>query len=208
MNNLNNLEKLIRPYYEAQGPDHDWNHIGRVVRLCHLWGKQLAANLEVLIPAAYLHDIVLVPKNHPDRARSSELAAEKAIKLLKQINYPETYLDKIYKAIVEHSFSRGLKSTTLEASILQDADRIDGIGAIGVLRCASTASKMKSLYYDATDPWATNRELDDKRFMLDHYYTKLLKLPEMMNTEQGRLEAVKRKEFMLVFLQQLKNELL
>lgn len=200
------LIEQILPYYKAQDPGHDWAHINRVVKTATMLAEQEKADLAVVVPAAYLHDIVNVPKNHPDRARASELTADKAVKLLKEHGYDESKLSAIRTAIIEHSFSRGLTPSTIEAACVQDADRLDAIGAIGVLRCAAVNVEMKTSFYDPADPFAQKRDLDDKTWMVDHYYVKLLKLAETMRTPAARREGEKRVEFMRAFLEQLRSE--
>jgi uncharacterized protein len=196
----------ILPYYRAQDPGHDWAHINRVVKTAKSLALEEKADLAVVIPAAYLHDIVNIPKNHPDRSRASELAADKAIKLLREHGYDETKFTAIHAAIVEHSFSRGLTPSSVEAACVQDADRLDAIGAIGVLRCAAVNVEMETSFYDPADPFAASRPLDDRTWMVDHYYVKLLKLAETMQTAAAKHEGQRRVEFMKSFLEQLRSE--
>jgi uncharacterized protein len=197
----------ILPYYRAQDPGHDWAHINRVVKTATSLALEENADLAVVIPAAYLHDIVNIPKNHPDRSRASELAADKAIKLLKEHGCDERKFISIHRAIVEHSFSRGLAPSSIEAACVQDADRLDAIGAIGVLRCAAVNVEMKTSFYDPEDPFAARRPLDDRTWMVDHYYVKLLKLTETMQTQAAKREGQRRVEFMKSFLDQLRTEI-
>ncbi len=78
--------------------------------------------------------------------------------------------------IEAHSFSANIETRTLEAKILQDADRLDAIGVIGAARCFYIAGRMGSALYDSNDPMAENRPLDDKNYALDHFRTKLFNL--------------------------------
>jgi uncharacterized protein len=91
--------------------------------------------------------------------------------------------------------------------VFQDADRLDALGAIGVLRLATSGCLMGSAYYDADDPFAERRELNESRFCLDHAYEKLIRLPSHMNTQAGRAEADRRAAFLQRFLDQLATEL-
>ncbi|MFP5491330.1 MAG: HD domain-containing protein [Bacteriovoracia bacterium] len=197
----------IKPYYEAQDPGHDWAHILRVTKTAEALAKSENADLSVVLPAAFLHDIVNVPKDHPERTRASTLAADKAIKLLSEVLYDETKFEKIHQAIVEHSWSKGLKPSSIESACVQDADRLDAIGAIGVLRCTAVNVQMKSHFYDPADPFAEKRELNDKTFMVDHYFVKLLKIADSLQTKAAKVEGQRRTEFMRHFLDQLKNEI-
>lgn len=135
------------------------------------------------------------------------MAAEKAAPLLFQCGFSNEEVKNIQQYVIEHSFSKGLKPTSLEAAILQDSDRLDTLGAIGVLRCASVNTQMKSSFYEPFDPLAELRELDDKKYMVDHYFVKIFKLPEMMNTNKGKVEAQKRVSFMKNFLETLMTEI-
>jgi uncharacterized protein len=90
---------------------------------------------------------------------------------------------------------------------LQDADRLEALGSIGIMRCISVGTRMNGEYFHSGDPWARNRELNDNRYSIDHFYVKLLKLPESMTTAAGRTEAQRRAETMRIFLERLGEEL-
>ncbi len=197
----------VRRYHEGQDPGHDWGHILRVVASARLLAREEGADEAVVVPAAYLHDCVNVPKDHPERHRASELAADKAITLLAAAGHDSKLLPAIHRAIVEHSFSRGLAPSTKEAAVVQDADRLDALGSIGVLRCASVCTSMGGSFYDPDDLLAERRPLDDRRWMLDHYAAKLFKLPDTMATAAGKRLAQERAAFMRGFITQLRSEL-
>jgi uncharacterized protein len=95
-------------------------------------------------------------------------------------------------AIVAHSYSARIEPLSLEAKILQDADRLDALGFIGVSRCIYLAGARKAAIYHTTDPVAEARPLDDLAYALDHFQTKLLKLGNEFQTETGRRLAVER----------------
>lgn len=203
---VENLKKLVKPFYSPDDPAHDWPHIERVAANAIMMAEGEPVDLACLLAAVYCHDLVNLPKNHPDRTQASRFAAEKAHPLLLESGFTLEESQKIQQAIVEHSFSKGLRPTSLEAAIVQDADRLDTLGAIGILRCASVNTQMKTSFYDSIDPLARERELDDKKFMLDHYFVKLFKIPELMNTNKAKQEAEKRMAFMKVFLNTLLDE--
>lgn len=207
MDKIRKLAELVRPFYGSDDPAHDWPHIGRVAATAKKLAEGESVQLECILAGVYCHDLINLPKNHPDRSRASELAADKAEPLLKEVGFNSSEISLIRSCIIEHSFSRGLKPSSLESAIVQDSDRLDSLGAIGVLRCASVNTLMKSKYYDPFDPFAEDRELDDKNFMIDHYYVKLFKLPELMVTEAGKKEGQARVEFMKSFLAKLSEEI-
>jgi uncharacterized protein len=207
MKRLEALIPLVKPYYTPEDPAHDWPHIGRVISTARKLAENEDVDLPCLLAAVYCHDLVNIPKNHPERSNASFLAAEKAGPFLKESGFSDEEIKKIKQYVIEHSFSKGLKPTSLEAAILQDSDRLDTLGAIGVLRCASVNTQMKSAFYEPFDPLAKERELDDKKYMVDHYFVKIFKLPELMNTAKGKEVAEQRVLYMKDFLATLMGEI-
>ncbi|WP_394126917.1 HD domain-containing protein [Vibrio hepatarius] len=191
----------------VQDPAHDLSHVKRVVKTARELCQQESARIEVVLPAAYLHDCFTFAKNHPDRAKSSTIAADKANAYLQSIDYPSEFIDDIHHAICAHSYSANITPTTLEAKIVQDADRLDALGAVGIARCLQVSAGFSASLYQVDDPFCTDRELDDKNYTVDHFYNKLFKLEAMMNTESAKQEARKRTAYMEAFLQQLKQEI-
>ncbi|HHX8265802.1 TPA: HD domain-containing protein [Vibrio diabolicus] len=185
---------------------HDISHVQRVVNTAKKLAVEEGADLSIVLPAAYLHDCFTYPKDHPNRKQSSIIAAKKAVAFLESIDYPQQYHDAIAHAIEAHSFSANIRPNTLEAKVVQDADRLDALGAIGVTRCIQVSTEFDAQLYDDKDIFAQQRELDDKQFTLDHFQAKLFKIAETMNTESARREAQKRKAFMQTYLEQLHDE--
>lgn len=204
------IERLLenaRAFYDNGDPSHDFSHVRRVMSTCGTLAPTIGANLDIVLAAAVLHDIVNLPKNHPERAQASARAAEQSQAYLEEAGFTPEEIARIRSVITEHSFSRGMKPSSPESAVLQDADRLDSLGAIGILRTATCGARMGSSYYDAAEPFARTRGLDDKAFTIDHFYVKLLKLPELMNTDAGRREANRRAGFMLQFLETLRSEI-
>ncbi|MCR9553750.1 HD domain-containing protein [Vibrio sp. RM-41-2B] len=185
---------------------HDISHVQRVVNTAKKLAMEEGADLSIVLPAAYLHDCFTYPKDHPNRKQSSIIAAKKAVAFLESIDYPQQYHDAIAHAIEAHSFSANIRPNTLEAKVVQDADRLDALGAIGITRCIQVSTEFDAQLYDDKDIFAQQRELDDKQFTLDHFQTKLFKIAETMNTESARRKAQKRKTFMQTYLEQLHDE--
>ena len=185
---------------------HDLQHIFRVVKTAKSLADKEQADINIVLPAAYLHDCFTYPKDHPERHLSAQIAADKACEFLRSIKYPSHYLDDIHHAIMAHSFSAGLTPKTKEAKVVQDADRLDALGAIGVTRCIQVSSTFGSDLYHPDDIFAQHRPLDDKRYTIDHFEVKLFKIAETMNTLSAKKEAQKRVEFMKSYLLQLQNE--
>ncbi|MGZ3798497.1 MAG: HD domain-containing protein, partial [Pseudobdellovibrionaceae bacterium] len=167
-----------RVLYPHTDPAHDYLHIMRVVHTAEHLCRTEHANWNVVMPAAFFHDYIHVSKDDQRRPYASQLSAEAAIEYLKSVGYPADYYEGIRHAIETHSYSANIKAETLEAKIVQDADRLDSLGAIGIARCFATASLMKLPFYSEEDPWAESRSLDDKNFGIDHFFQKLFKLVE------------------------------
>ncbi len=192
----------------AHDAAHDMAHIHRVVHNARRFAQAEGAALAVVIPAAWLHDCVVVPKDSPQRPYASQMAADTAVAFLHRRGYPAPYLDGIAHAIAAHSFSAGITPNTIEAKVVQDADRIDSLGAIGIARCFAMGGMMARPLYAETDPFCDGRTPDDKESSLDHFYTKLLTLAETMQTESGRREGYGRTQFIHHYLTQLKLEII
>ncbi|MEN8512941.1 HD domain-containing protein [Burkholderia sp. RS02] len=162
---------------------------------------------EVLFAATLLHDCVSVEKNSPLRPQASRLSAEKARLVLKSLDWPDAKIDAVAHAVEAHSFSAGVTPMTLEAKTLQDADRLDAIGMLGVARCFYVAGRMGSALYDPADPHASARELDDTRFAIDHFRTKLLKLASGFQTATGARLANIRHDRLRRYLDEFADEI-
>lgn len=198
---------LARIRADADGDaSHDVGHVLRVA----LWTVRIAGDTvprREAVAAALLHDLVNVPKDSPDRARASELCAEAAVPLLRDAGFDEAAVARMHDAIRDHSFSRGAVPTGPLGRALQDADRLEALGAIGILRTAATGQRMGARFFDDDDPFAEERELNDRAFSVDHFYTKLLGLPATMLTAAGRAEGERRVTVLRRFLDALGDEL-
>lgn len=188
-------------------PGHGVAHLRRVVATALQLAKEEGARLEVVLPAAWLHDCVNVPKDSSDRSRASRLAAAQAVRFLKGAGYAEEFLDGIAHAIEAHSYSAGIPPRTVEAKVVQDADRLDALGAIGTARAIAVGAALGRPLYRPDDPFCERREPDDRGASVDHFFTKLLKLAGTMQTDAGWREAMRRTEFMQAFLGELRREI-
>ena len=179
---------------------HDLNHLHRV------WGNAQAllqhhpeADALTVMTACYLHDLVNLPKNHPQRSLASRQSALLAREQLAQMAFPAALLDGAVHAIETHSFSAALTPATIEAKIVQDADRLDALGAVGLARLFYIAGQMGSALAHPDDPLAAHRARDDRAYALDHIEVKLAKLPAMMQTAAGRAMGEQRLGELLAF---------
>lgn len=184
---------------------HDIEHLLRVAQST-LALAESAASFPECVCAALLHDVVNLPKNHPDRARASALSGEAARRLV-QGELGETSTTRIVEAIEDHSYSAGRRPRSRLGEALQDADRLEALGALGIARTFSTGVRLNATYFDPEDPWSERRPLDDLRYSVDHFFRKLLRLPDTLCTERGRTEARKRADLLQAFLLSLGDEI-
>lgn len=198
----------------GEDPAHDLDHLQRVWRTAKalastetLTSPGTSVNMLVVLAASLLHDIVNVPKDHPDRSRASRLSADLADALLRDMGFPEALLPPTRHAIEAHSYSAGIEPLTIEAKIVQDSDRLESLGAIGIARCFATSGLMKRALFHGEDPLAQTRPLDDLQYALDHFEAKLFRLPETMQTMAGRARALERATFLRAFRAQLLAEI-
>jgi uncharacterized protein len=191
---------------------HGWEHIIRVYNLALHIAEQEGADRFVVGMAALMHDLGKTAPHEEANGNThhADLSVTLATELLQTYRVPADKQQAILHAIVAHSFSKGGEPQTLEAAVVRDADRLDGLGAIGILRWAATGIHRRTsetLPYHPEDPFGEKRNLDDRRYMLDHFYSKLLKLGETMTTKTGRLLARRRTAFMHTYLYEFKREL-
>ena len=186
---------------------HDLSHSLRVARLAHRICEAERADADVAVAAALLHDLVWVPKNHKDSKHTAEMSAELAPELCSGLPLIEEKSSRIADCILTHSFSGGGVAASLEARIVQDADRLEAIGAIGLARVFATGASFGASLWHSGDPWAERRDLDDKAFSLDHFERKLLILAAGMNTKAAKALATNRQQVLLGYLAALREEL-
>lgn len=191
----------------AQDSGHDIAHLDRVWKNAQHIAAGGPADMKVLLAACYLHDLVNMAKDHPDLTKASTQSARKSEPILAELGFSLAEIKAAQHAIQAHSFSAGIMPKTPEAKILRDADRIDALGAVGLARCLMITGQLGRALYDPTDPFANARPLDDSRFGIDHFKTKLLQLPEDMLTPKGRALAHKRAQLLQNFLDDLADEI-
>ncbi|MCU0709859.1 MAG: HD domain-containing protein [Pirellula sp.] len=201
------IEAFVAKELSQADSGHGIEHVRRVVQNALGLAVGTEARLQVLLPAAWLHDCVVVAKNSPQRKMASRLAAQRAVEFLTEVGYPHEWLPAIQHCIAAHSFSAQIPCETLEARLLQDADRLEALGAIGLARCLMTGGAMRQRLMDPDEPFPSRRVPDDTRQSMDHFFCKLLGLHGTMQTGSGRREAVRRTRFLVGFLRELGVEL-
>ena len=196
---------------DTKDGSHDLGHFQRVWKAAQYIDKEegSVADPLILLTAAYFHDLVSLPKNSPERSAASRLSAEKTSALLTDVfmDFPAEKIEGVRHAIHAHSFSAQVAPLTIEARILQDADRMEALGAIGLARVFYTAGQLSQRLFDAEDPLAQTREPNDRQYSLDHFQVKLFKLPALMNTATGRRLADEKVEYLRQFLRTIEGEI-
>ncbi|WP_299292582.1 HD domain-containing protein [Nitrosopumilus sp.] len=206
MNVIESLKKEIEKIMDNDSA-HDFEHVLRVFKNAESICKKEKGNKKLVLSAALLHDIVSYPKSDKRSKQSSIESAKKSRIILKKFSFSENEINIVSDAIRDHSFSQNKIPETLEGKILQDADRLDAIGAIGIARVFATGGSLKRPFYNIDDPFCKNRQPDDKTWTVDHFFQKLLKLESLMNTKTGKLEAKRRTKILKEYLKMLKQEI-
>jgi len=206
------LWEMVRQRCPGGDLAHDGDHVLRVYRWALRLAPEAAADPDLVGAAALVHDLVNIPKESADRPLGSARSAEASQGLLMDAGYSDAEIEAVVEAVRTASWSRGLAPTSALGVVLQDADRLDAIGAIGIARTFACAQAMASRgqsarFYDPVDPLGrTGRALDDTRQPVDHFSVKLLGLADGMHLETARREARRRQAAMQVFLAELERD--
>ena len=202
------LIQIAKERISATDVSHDFRHAMRVTSIAEMIAKEERGDLDIITPAALLHDAFVYPKNHPDKHRSQEISAVTAREILYNLDgFPKEKIGEVETCILECSFSKGIIPESLESKILQDADGLEATGAISIMRTYSSAGQMKKIFYNPEDPFCENREPDAQQFALDLFYERLLKVIDRMHTQTAKEIAKRRTDFLLTFLNEFKLEL-
>lgn len=201
------LHTEARARAEGREPAHDFFHVERVVHNARILARAEGAREDVVATAALLHELFTYPKGHPESSRAGDVCAVHAREVLVRERAPGALVEPICAAIRDHAFSKGALPESLEGRVLQDADRLDALGAIGLARMWATCADMKRPFYSPVDPFCETREPDDKQWGLDHVFKKLLVVPERLHTKTARELARERVRFLRAFVDQLRAEI-
>lgn len=207
-----NIEKTInfvKQKLEGAEAGHDWFHIERVWKLSKKIAKNEKANTEIVELAALLHDIA-DPKFHNG---DETLATKISLEFLKSIDVEENIINQVLYIIENISFknrSQAPEIPSIELQIVQDADRLDAIGAIGIARTFNFGGfKNNLMYHPDIQPELNMSKEEYKKSngtTINHFYEKLLLLKDLMNTETAKKIASERHDFMLKFLDEFYKE--
>lgn len=199
----NEVEKIMA----KNDPSHDFEHVKRVYRNAEHICKTEKVDKKLVLTAALLHDIISFPKSDKRSKTASTKSVIKATKILQKFHYTNNEMKIISDAIESHSFSKNTIPKTLEGKVVQDADRLDALGAIGIARTFAVGGTENRSFYNKHDPFCLARKPNDKEWTVDHFYKKLLLLESKMNTKSAKIEAKRRTKIIKKFLSDLKKEI-
>lgn len=185
-------QNYIKNGFSGETTGHDYFHIERVVNLANRIAAEENADLFQVELAAWLHDVGDY-KLHNGIDKSAELITE----FLSELNVSQETVSKTIEIVSEVSFSKGIQPTSLEAKIVQDADRLDAIGAIGLARVFAYGGSKQREIYNPENPDETS---------VQHFYDKLLKLKDLINTDSAKEIAKERHQFLEEFLERFYQE--
>lgn len=206
---IENTVEFVKEKLKGAEAGHDWYHIERVWKLSKKIAETESCNLEVVELAALLHDIA-DPKFHDG---DETVALKVSREFLENQQTSENVIEKVLFIIKNISFknrAEAPENLPVELKIVQDADRIDAIGAIGVARTFNFGGFKNNLMYDPEIKPKLNMSKDEYKksngTTINHFYEKLLLLKDLMNTRKGKEIAAERHSFMLQFLDQFYKE--
>jgi uncharacterized protein len=203
------IQDQIKSQFEGDSSGHDWHHFMRVVNMSKHLQKTEGGDLEIIELAALLHDI----SDHKFNGGKLDEGGKVALKILLDLGYDEVKAEQV-KYIVDNVSYKGANTpseiNTLEGKIVQDADRIDAIGAIGIGRTfAYGGNKNQAMYIPELEAKLHNtfeEYANEKTSTINHFHEKLLLLSDRLNTKTAKEIGRKRHQFMEDFLTQFYAE--
>jgi uncharacterized protein len=202
------LISLAKENISKEDVSHDFGHALRVLSNAERIAKTEKCDLDILIPSALFHDLIVYQKNHPEKHKSQEESADKAEQILLDLpDFPKFKIGFVKQCILECSFSKGIIPKLIESKILQDADGLEVTGAISIMRTYSSSGQMKRPFYNREDPFCKKRKPVALNYGLDLFYERLLVVEKKMHTKTAKKIAKRRTKFLRIFLKEFELEL-
>ncbi|WP_261133631.1 HD domain-containing protein [Bacillus sp. Marseille-Q3570] len=199
-----NIEQLVKEKLKDDHTGHDWDHIERVRSLALRIGKNEGADLMVCELAVLLHDLI-----DDKLVEDEDEALQEVTRVLENEDLQQEVIKHIVEIITTMSFSKSSEKgmRTLEGKVVQDADRLDALGAIGIARTFMFAGAKGEAMHQAhlpprTEPMTKEEYRHGESTAINHFYEKLFKLKSLMNTETGVKLAEERHRYMEGFIEQ------
>jgi len=204
---INRIEKTAKGYLDTARGSHDWEHTLRVCRLCKRLGPVEGADLDVLLIAAYLHDI---GRGHQDSSNGAVCHAEKGARMaepiLQALPLSESQKQNILHCIKSHRFRGNHAPSTPEAKVLFDADKLDAIGAVGVARAYLFAGEVGARLHNPDADIQNTKPYSEDDTGFREFRVKLCKIKDRVLTRAGRKLARERHDFMEFFFKRFIEE--
>ncbi|OIO76249.1 phosphohydrolase [Candidatus Gracilibacteria bacterium CG_4_9_14_0_2_um_filter_38_7] len=201
------LLEYTKDVFEHTDGSHDWEHTQRVLTLARHIAKLEGADIEIVEIATILHDI---GRSAQDKSKGkvchAELGANMAEKILQSFEVPDDKIQKIIHCIGTHRFRGNNFPETLEAKVLFDADKLDGIGAVGIGRAFLFAGEHHAKLHDPNPNLDPNAEYTKEDTAYREYTVKLQKIKDKVYTAEGKRLAQERHDFMEIFFHRLNEE--
>ncbi|WP_077621785.1 HD domain-containing protein [Sediminibacillus massiliensis] len=188
---LSNIQSYVYGLFHEDPTGHDYHHMKRVALTARRLATIEGADPFIAEVSGWLHDI-----GDAKLFADGEEAKNEMKGFLRELGLPEEMIKLIELAVADVSFSKGTIPDTMEGKVVQDADRLDAIGAIGIARTFAYGGAKNQLLFDE----------EKSNTSIQHFYDKLLLLKELMNTESGKSEAAERHRYMESFLEQFFRE--
>ncbi|MCE2743714.1 MAG: HD domain-containing protein [Fluviicola sp.] len=206
---VSQIKSMIQKQFENESTGHDWFHIERVYNMAAFLQKTEGGDLEIIELSALLHDV----SDHKFNGGSATLGGDIAFEKLINLNYSSIKAEKVREIINQVSF-KGANvehlTSSIEAKIVQDADRLDAIGAIGIARAFAYGGNKERPLYDPSIPPILHDSFDAyknaKSHTINHFHEKLLLLRSKLNTRTAINIGNERHEFLELFLKNFMNE--
>lgn len=203
---FNELIEKIQPYF-IKGGSHAFDHTERVYNLALKLSKNKNVDLDILKTSCLLHDIARLKEDNKECNCHAEHGAELAEKILKKMDFPEEKIEQVSYAIKVHRHSKGINAETIEARILQDADRLDALGAITIGRMFSTGGKLNRPLHNPKIPFGKTYPGYKSDSTIHGFHSKILKItPDSFNTKQAKEIAKERYKFVQEFIDRFLKE--
>lgn len=206
---IEKTREFVTSFLEDEPSSHDMSHINRVEALCMEIREKEGGDPLVLRLAALLHDVGVI-KEHEEGGDHAEYSAEIASEFLGKAAVPEKVIEEVAYCIRTHRFSGGHRPETVEARILQDADRLDALGAVGIFRAVLSMGALRMLKHTTgIDKGASKKTVykkDPVAGFNEYMDYKPFTIPEKLNTEAAKKIGEERLEIMRLYLEALNRE--
>ena len=207
MNKIKNVEKKVIKLFKKAKGSHDWEHTKRVYNMCLHISETEKVDLDIIKYAALLHDI---GRSEQDKFKGKisheKLGAKMAKKILIDINIKPKKIKKILHCILAHRLREITKPKTIEARILFDADKLDGIGAIGIGRAFVFAGEVGAVVHNKDIDIKNSKPYSKEDSAYREFLVKLINIKDLLYTYEGKRLAKERHDFMVSFFERLNKE--